>query len=474
MTEPSRQFGSLRTAWRHFWRSLLGTPSIRQELADFLGSGYDRLQTHDKTFPGYDLASVHAALASLRADCTTESREIGACNATTLRQLFDWLQQIFHRNLKPSPPTYERVPVDVDREESYPTNALILATLKPEGPGKSERIAVLLAVNGFGHEYWDGMDTQQVPRRQICVSIACHSKDVADRFFTELEARRQRLSIYRGKVIDPVVGPGAVHTIGFRAIHKVRADDLILPASVKILLDSAILGFYRHRDLLTSLGIELKRGILFHGPPGTGKTSLSLYLAGHLPHFTVCFVSGERLLYPREICRMARYLQPAMVVFEDIDLVAEQRNATGLATVLGELMNQIDGCEPNDQVLFVMNTNSIDRLEHAVKNRPGRVDQIIEVPLPGPEERQRLLEHFARNLRLEVHDLPRVLQATEGTTPAMLKEIVKRAAVARIERNGDLGPVETIAVGDDDLLLATAQVRALRDREAVSGSLGFR
>ena len=51
---------------------------------------------------------------------------------------------------------------------------------------------------------------------------------------------------------------------------------------------------------------------------------------------------------------MARYLQPSMVVFEDIDLIAQERDANGLATVLGELMNQIDDCDPTDQVLFVI------------------------------------------------------------------------------------------------------------------------
>src|SRR5262249_27788816 len=149
------------------------------------------------------------------------------------------------------------------------------------------------------------MDTQTVPRQQIMVSIGCRSRAVADRFFTELEERRQRLSVYRGKVINPVIGPGGIFTLGFRAIQKVREEDLILPEPVKDLLRRAVLGFYEHTDLLRELGIDLKRGILLHGPPGTGKTSISLYLAGRLPQLTVCFVSGQQLLYPREVCRMA-------------------------------------------------------------------------------------------------------------------------------------------------------------------------
>src|SRR5205823_5565827 len=152
----------------------------------------------------------------------------------------------------------------------------------------------------------------------------------ADRFFAEVEERRRRSSIYRGKVIDPALHGGFIHAIGFRAIKQVREQDLVLPDAVKRLIDRAVVGFCSHGPLLERLGIELKRGILLHGLPGTGKTSISLYLAGLLPHFTVCFVSGERLLYPREICQMARYLQPSMIVFEDIDLVAQQRDANGL------------------------------------------------------------------------------------------------------------------------------------------------
>src|SRR5262249_17981864 len=155
------------------------------------------------------------------------------------------------------------------------------------------------------------------------------------------------------------------------------------------------------------------------------------------------------------------------------DLVALERNANGLATVLGELMNQIDGCEPTDQVLFLMNTNSLERLEHAVKNRPGRVDQIIEIPIPGREERQQLLHHFARSLRLAGDDWGRVLTATEGATPALLKEIVKRAAVNAIERDSHEATASAITLEESDLLLAAEQVRALRDPERVPGRFGF-
>jgi ATP-dependent 26S proteasome regulatory subunit len=307
------------------------------------------------------------------------------------------------------------------------------------------------------------------------LSVGCSDKATADAFFTDVDRRRRELSIYRGKVIDPEVSNGGIHSIGFRSIKHVHENNLILPQDVKKLIRSAIVGFYDHVETLRAVGVEMKRGVLFHSPPGTGKTSISLYLAGLLPNFTVCFVSGQRLLYPREICRMARYLQPAMVVFEDIDLVAEERDSNGLATVLGELMNQIDGCEPDEQVLFIMNTNSLERLESAVRNRPGRVDQIIAIPLPDAEARRQLIAHFASNVKVQAGDLSRVLASTDGVTPATLKEIVKRATVAAIERvgaksNGQTGQIE---VSEQDLLLATAQVQAMRETKHPNAKMGF-
>jgi ATPase family associated with various cellular activities (AAA) len=479
---------------RRWWRGLWVPRTIRELLAAFFGPDYARLETHDKTYPGYDLASLHLALTSFLAHCTTEPRAIGSCGSIhTMRELFDATRSFFTRNLMPAALTFERVPTDVEEEGSFITNILHVAILRPHAglhrkrkqasaapldempaPALPEKIAILLAVRGTGSHYHEGFESATGPTQQIWISIACRSRDVANRFFAEIEERRQRLSIYRGKVIDPVVAPGSIQTIGFRAIRPVTADQLVLTDEVRNLLHRSVLSFYQHRDTLQELGIDLKRGLLFHGPPGTGKTSISLYLAGHLPHFTICFVSGERLLYPREICRMARYLQPTMLVFEDIDLVAQERNSNGLATVLGELMNQIDGCEPTDQVLFILNTNSLERLEHAVKNRPGRVDQIIALPMPDRSQRELLLRTFARNLKLAADDLSRVLEATEGTTPAMLKEIIKRAAVAALEQLGQNKVNGPLLLHEKDLLLAAEQVRALRDPEAAPGTFGFR
>ncbi|MBI4819443.1 MAG: ATP-binding protein [Deltaproteobacteria bacterium] len=453
--------------------NFLSPQTLRRKLEKWLGPKFLELETHEKTFPGYDLASVHRALESLLDETCTRRTTEGAATMPTIRELFAQLRATSYaiRSLATS---FERVPIDVDDEASFPTNQLWLVELP--GARGPIRAAVLLGTRTPGWQDFDGIEGQVAPTMAIAVSIAVSEKEVADRFFRELEERRRTHSIFRGKVIDPVVDAGGVRTIGFRALRPVPKESLVLPERVRVLLESSVLRFYAHRAMLDRLGVEKKRGILFHGPPGTGKTSVCLWLAKELSEFTICFVSGQRLLYPRELAKMARYLQPSMLVFEDIDLIAEQRDSNGLATVLGELMNQIDGCEPNEEVLFVMNTNSLDRLESAVRNRPGRVDQIIEIPPPAADERRRLFELFAASVKLEVTDWDRILDLSRGMTPAMIKEIVKRAIVSRV---ASLSPPEngvepSLGLTDGDLALAAEQVKLLRSAlPGAAADIGF-
>lgn len=504
--EPGDVFAVLFSAVILLIFSLIALAKIREavrprqignRMRRFFGPEVKLLQSHEKTYPGWDLGSLSRALASFVDECCTATNRVGSITHATSVQPLIPSDKHDIKGVKASPLTYERLPVDVEHDESFISNVLYFATIRPDAAAKAqasstgrvsvaqftldpraavaaprsgprtERVAIFLAQDKstpgdvfdpyFGEEP-PAQNAKSVTRLQL--SIACRSREIADFFFAEIERRRQALSVYRGKVIEPVVNNAGVQSVGFRKVQPMRAEDLELPPQVKELIDTSIVAFHQNREALSSLGVELKRGILFHSPPGTGKTSICRYLAGALPNFTVCFVSGRRLLYPRELCRMARYLQPAMLVFEDIDLIAQERDHNGLATILGELMNQIDECEPDEQVLFIMNTNSLERLENAVRNRPGRVDQIIDVPLPDTAARQRLLRLFAKTFSPDETTLTQVATATEGATPATLKEVVKRAAVLALHRNPthNAASQPAIQLTAEDLLLAYEQV----------------
>ena len=452
-------------------RRWLSGRSLGGDVVGFFGGDFGNARAHEKMFPGYDLASVHRGLISYFADDCLAWEELGNPGfAASAANLLDQLHTPAGRRNKGGPAASERLPVDVGRDESFPTNVLYLCQVRDPGGGPAARAAVLVRSQVM-HVGDDSFSTDAPPGKVLQVGLITAAPGLADRFFADLDQRRRERSIFRGKVIDPRLAGGRVLSVGFRPIRRVGDDDLILDDGVRTLLEQSVVGFYRHQNQLRKLGVELKRGVLFHGPPGTGKTSICLWLADRLPEFTVCFASGEQLLHPRELCRMARYLQPAMLVFEDIDLIAAERDRNGLATVLGELMNQIDGCDPDERVLFVMNTNSLDRLEQAVRDRPGRVDQIVRVGLPDASQRRALLSHFARSADVEPGAVDLAAAETDGATPAMLKEVVKRAAVLAVERAADRGN-DLIRLESADLRLAARQVLAMRGNLSVGAQLG--
>ena len=120
-----------------------------------------------------------------------------------------------------------------------------------------------------------------------------------------------------------------------------------------------------------------------------------------------------------------------MVVLEDIDLVAQERTMMGMGatSLLFQLLNEMDGIGEDADVIFLMTTNRADLLEPALAARPGRVDQAVEFPLPDDEARARLIRLFGSGLELQLTDEAAVVAATEGVSPAFLRELVRKAAL---------------------------------------------
>ncbi len=139
-------------------------------------------------------------------------------------------------------------------------------------------------------------------------------------------------------------------------------------------------------------------------------------------------LSGSALAAIGEACSIARALQPAAVVVEDVDLIAEHRSMhPGQNPLLFRLLNEMDGLGEDVDVTFILTTNRADLLEVALADRPGRVDQAVEIPLPDEEGRRRLIELYRGDLTLAIDDLGPVVARTEGVTASFLKELLRRA-----------------------------------------------
>jgi len=131
------------------------------------------------------------------------------------------------------------------------------------------------------------------------------------------------------------------------------------------------------------------------------------------------------------VVQMARILAPAMVVLEDVDLIAEERGQPFGRTgpLLFELLNEMDGLRDDCDVIFALTTNRVDILEPALAARPGRIDLAVELPLPDAEGRRRLLERYARGVALRDVEPATLVAQTEGASPAYIKELLRKATV---------------------------------------------
>ncbi len=171
----------------------------------------------------------------------------------------------------------------------------------------------------------------------------------------------------------------------------------------------------------------LPRGVIFHGPPGTGKTHFAKAVATAM-NATVIVVSGPELKSKwvgdseenlRRVFRQARQAAPAVVVFDEIDAFAHQRGTyagSGVEhSMVNQLLTEMDGFRKNEMVFVVGTTNYLESLDGALL-RPGRFEFLIEIPAPSAADRREIVRIYDRKLGLGLTDalVDHLVRRTEG------------------------------------------------------------
>jgi ATPase family associated with various cellular activities (AAA) len=315
-----------------------------------------------------------------------------------------------------------------------------------------ERGRYIVMVNGPG-EHDPGLELE----------IAGLPVDEAQAVHARLANLRRELNVYRGHVLDVIPTPQGGVVLEFGNVPATVRDDVILPETVLTRVERHALGVASHRDTLLEAGQHLKRGLLLYGPPGTGKTHTMRYLIGQLPGYTRLLLTGRALRAIGSAAELARDLQPAVLVLEDVDLVAEDRSfGPGTNPVLFDLLDAMDGAAADADLLFVLTTNRADLLEPALAARPGRVDVAVEIDLPDSDARRRLLELYGRPLPMQLSDteIAEIVERTDGVTASFLKELLRRAVLESLTANGTQPTVTASHVTRalDDLLDSTQHV----------------
>jgi hypothetical protein len=313
------------------------------------------------------------------------------------------------------PVQYVNVPLDGDRVLSCVQRGLYLVR------DRDEWLAVLVVSEGDFRPY----------ATKLKVEVMAPDKARAERFLADLRTALRQRNVYRGQILSLAADEHHTLEVHFHRLPKIARDSIILPEGLLDRIERQAIRFGQYREKLLAAGRHLKRGLLLYGPPGTGKTLTAMYLAGEIRDRTVLLLTGRGLGLIEQSCALARSLQPATVILEDVDLVAEERvRGRNCATpLLFELLNQMDGLADDADVLFLLTTNRPDLLEPALAARPGRVDQAFEIPLPDAACRRRLVDLYGHGLTLRLAELPRFIDRTQGASAAFIREWIRKAAL---------------------------------------------
>jgi hypothetical protein len=412
----------------------------------FAGIPPDQLVATSRQFPGHMRADVQIGVEKLFS--ASPIRFFGLYESSRYQTLgIATLTMESENGPAIAPAQYQ----DVDVGESAPVKCLHNGLWLCQIDGL--RYAVVLSSHReYGYEA--GI------RVEIAVPVGAAGAEFVQRCFSELEGAVNAARSYRGKIL-PLDGEtayrGQARGVMVHRLPKVQRDDVILPDATLRLLDRNVLRFVESRPQLRRLGQSTRKGILLYGPPGTGKTHTIRYLASHLPGHTTLIITAAQVEFLTQYMNLARLLQPAMVVIEDVDLIARNRNEMGPCeeSMLNALLNEMDGLKEDADILFILTTNRPEELESALASRPGRIDQAIEVPLPDEAGRKKLIQLYGRGLPLGEAIVSEAAARTKGVSAAFIKELMRRIAQASIAREGGVS-VKSDDIGEalDDMLFA--------------------
>ncbi len=280
-------------------------------------------------------------------------------------------------------------------------------------------------------------------------------------------------------------GPGGLFTFG---ASKAKLYDTKKPSvtfkdvagmdNVKMELRETI-EFLKDPSRFAKIGAKVPKGVLLVGPPGTGKTLLARATAGEaaVPFYSISaseFIEmfvGVGASRVRDMFKKAKASQPSIIFIDEIDAVGRARG-TGLGgghdereQTLNQLLSEMDGFDPHEEVIVLAATNRPDVLDPALL-RPGRFDRHVVIDRPGWKERKAILEIHARGKVLADNvNFETLARGTPGMTGADLENFTNEAALVALRKNKDDIDMHDFEEAKDSILLGAIREETITDME---------
>ena len=265
--------------------------------------------------------------------------------------------------------------------------------------------------------------------------------------FGLIEQALKEDSLYRGKAITGEEHPTLINPF------SVDPDRIVYSADVIAALEAELWVLLTHTEDMRRLGVPLKRRVLLEGPYGTGKTLAGMWTAQkavtHGWTFIQCRPGKDK---PEEVLRTAQLYAPAVVLIEDVEVIAGNQHS---AADLSRLLEMLDGMgNKGKEIVALFTTNHMSKIQKGAL-RPGRIDSIISVTKLDEAAFRKLVNvTLPPGLLAEDIDWAAVAEAYDGYLPAFAVEAVQRATRYTFARTGEVTTVTT-----EDLVHAAKSLR---------------